>query len=331
MLFKKSYFVVDWTDYEVRVLHVSHFRVNPIILGIKVFQRRDFSHLKKMIESFGVDVRAARLRVSVHVKAAYVFLKNLDKSLLNKKLTDLMDEEKAWFPEGVDGYQSVALDAKTGQMYVPNLGIQSVLFAGVKRTGWRDFLTFAEEAKYDSLELASINQVGASLQAVRSENLEGNALFINVGSENSLAWIVNKAEVLAVRGLSFGVKSWVSAVASSLKEESEVGLMDALQNESLLDLDVIGERLARDIESFIGFYELETGMRIQKMGIFMPHKIFEQFVSKVSHQIGVELFLWTVSDGFNFEHTADEALSQSLGLQLLPLFHLISDNGGQNV
>jgi hypothetical protein len=320
---KKSNFVLEWTEYEARALHVSHFGKDAIIYSVGVFLHTEGWTLKAIIESFGVSSTQAIVKIACYFKSAYLALRSLDAELSLQPLADLLTNPRLQLPVESSSCQTVLLNALNGQIYAPRKGVHAIVIAGVKSTALHSFVERCEGIKVEALELGLLNNMAAGIEVVRLQSLDGNILFMSIGAENAFVWIINKERVVAIRALSMGIKSWVSGVRDLLNEESELALISAMKGEHRdRIMDILSERLGREIEAFVGFYELESGSRIQKMGLFFPSMAFEPLIARVANSVGIELIHFDVNAWVNTDDTSIASQLTDWGYQGLSVLHL---------
>ncbi|MCC6415151.1 MAG: hypothetical protein IT582_04500 [Opitutaceae bacterium] len=135
-----------------------------------------------------------------------------------------------------------------------------------------------EEGIYpDRLELASLSVLGGLVDYLKFTNDSSSVLVLEAGAETTNSFIVTASGVEAARPMPQGYDAMVPIV------QSELGLKDAESARKLFFSNtfdftgmgpVLVKRLIKELQSSIGFYEVQTGQSVSQLhSILLPPKL----------------------------------------------------------
>ena len=257
---------MELTDEEVRLIRVSRFGRGAHILGVTVLPLQGESPIQKALIALGGDSSDPgnnEVRLFCSPKGAYAFLHSLDNQDHALQAADLVKIPQSTLNlEDPLGYMHFILNPKNGEPYDRSVPEKKWLFAGAKKN-------FLEEMSLKLKGLCQVKLVHWSLLSAMQGLLEGLregdtkvVLMLMIGSDSSWAVVANPQEIVAVRSLSIGTKS-LGINFNNLD-------FDHLQNDAQVVSSL--ERFQREIETFIGFYELENALNINALCFVWPQE-----------------------------------------------------------
>lgn len=165
----------------------------------------------------------------------------------------------------------------------------------------------------ESLELSSLGALAALVDYIRFTESSKPSLVLEIGAQSTQSFIVGPKGVEAVRPISVGLESMVPIV------QKELGLKDEESARKLFfsntfDFTGMGaalcKRLLKELQSSMGFYEVQTGQSIsQLVCTVLPSKL-EWLESVVAAQLGLtvlspDLKPWLAARGITFAAEID--------------------------
>lgn len=264
MFFNKSYFWLELTDEEIRLLRVSNFGKRSRIVSSTVVPLKGDDPLKNAFEALGADHNPNnnQVRVLCNPKGAYAFLHSIDGQ-------ESHPEELVKIPQSVlhledpSSYLHFVLNVKNGEPYNPNASEKKWLFLGARKNVMEDINLKIRNigATIKSIHWSLLSSIQGLLQHP-SINTENITLLLLVGNESTWAAVLNGEEVLAIRNLTIGTK----ALSINFSHTNLESLKNDPQSIAAL------ERFQREIETFIGFYELENALTIGSIFFSWPQE-----------------------------------------------------------
>lgn len=180
-----------------------------------------------------------------------------------------------------DKYAAVVLNASDGSDYDASKPTpqKDVIFGGMPNeeiVKAQDELL--EEGIYpDRLELGSLSVLGALVDYLKHTDDKTSTLVLEVGPEVTNSYIVSTSGVEASRPIPQGYESMVPLV------QKELGLKDAESARKLFFSNtfdftgmgpVLTKRLTKELQSSIGFYEVQTGQSVGLLyTLLLPQKL----------------------------------------------------------
>jgi len=237
-------------------------------------------------------------------------------------LLDYLKKEAKADPEELMAY---CLSPKTGEEIDPNgYGRNDIVLCSLPR---KDALAIQEDllgkAVYpESIELGTVAVAGAIQSILRFKKAAQPALALELDENFSLAMIVGQNGVEMIRHLPCGAREF----AASLKEQ--LHLRDEGAAEKLLasrDFDfgplaskILG-RLLRELQSSIGFFEVQTGQSISCIYSYHQQRRLDWLQASAAEQLNlapleVDLAAWLGSEGVEL---ADKSLAEKLDFSWL--------------
>ena len=129
----------------------------------------------------------------------------------------------------------------------------------------------------ETVELSSIAGVGAMIDYLAFAKIKAPVLILEVGAETTNSFIVTSAGVEASRPIQQGLEAMIPVV------QKELGLKDEASARKLFlsntfDFTGMGsvliKRLIKELQSSIGFYEVQTGQSVAHVAcVLLPSKL----------------------------------------------------------
>jgi hypothetical protein len=205
----------------------------------------------------------------------------------------LADFTAAQFRIESDQYALALLNAGDGQEYdMGRAAVKDVLFAGMPND---DVLAVQEKLLTqkiypERLELGSVATLGGLTDYLRSNSVKSPLLVLELGLETTHSFIVSADGVEASRPITQGLAAMVPVV------QKELGLKDEESARKLFfsntfDFTGLGplliKRLLKELQSSIGFYEVQTGQSIgHLLCVQLPPKL-DWLETVIATQLGV--------------------------------------------
>ncbi len=180
----------------------------------------------------------------------------------------------------------------------------------------------------DRLELGSLAVLGALVDYLAFTNNKSSTLILEIGADVTNSYIVTSSGVEASRPIPQGYESMVPVV------QKELGLKDAESARKLFfsntfDFTGMGpiliKRLIKELQSSIGFYEVQTGQSVGLLySLMLPQKLAwldEAIASALGvESLNVEPTQWLDSR----QVTLSDAVQQNLNPSWFGLFSLMA-------
>lgn len=333
MLFGKRHFLLELTDYEVRLVQVSGFGHGYRVEAVAHEAPGDEGAINRALYALSGSGSSSRnrVRVALHPRSAYFLLASLDSSQLVKSSAELSGFPRDHLRLDDVPYLSQIIHPGSGKAYKPNSTQREWFFAGAKASAFEDFNARidAAGAKVVGAELAPIATIGGVMDYMRMRQIAGGLLTVFLGVETSQVFVTTRDRLVATRTLPIGVKGLIVACqqAFELSGEAEARAILFAGGAAIAERSIlIIERLQREIETFAGFYELQAGQGITSLCIIPPFSSLEWVGAGVSHGMGTPLFkpdyaAWLEAQGASWDPGLD---IQHLGATWLPTFSLIA-------
>jgi Tfp pilus assembly PilM family ATPase len=129
----------------------------------------------------------------------------------------------------------------------------------------------------ETVELSSIAAIGAMVDYLAFSKIKAPVLILEIGAESTNSFIVTSAGVEASRPIQQGLEAMIPVV------QKELGLKDEASARKLLlsntfDFTGMGsvliKRLIKELQSSIGFYEVQTGQSVAHVAcVLLPSKL----------------------------------------------------------
>lgn len=180
----------------------------------------------------------------------------------------------------------------------------------------------------ETIELSSVAGIGAMVDYLAFTKIKSPVLLLEIGAESTNSFIVTSAGVEASRPIQQGLESMIPVV------QKELGLKDEASARKLFlsntfDFTGMGsvliKRLIKELQSSIGFYEVQTGQSVAHVAcVLLPSKL-TWLESAIAADLGVsvlklDLPAWLQSQQITF---ADALPANAQDARRLGLFGLM--------
>lgn len=205
----------------------------------------------------------------------------------------LTDFTSAQFRIESEHYALALLNAGDGQEYdMAKAAVKDVLVAGLPN---EDVATMqdqllANKVYPERLELGSVATLGGLADYLRTNGVKSPLLVLELGMETTQSYIVSADGLEASRPIAQGLAAMVPVV------QKELGLKDEESARKLFfsntfDFTGLGplliKRLLKELQSSIGFYEVQTGQSIgHLLCVHLPPKL-DWLENVIAAQLGV--------------------------------------------
>jgi hypothetical protein len=158
-----------------------------------------------------------------------------------------------------------------------NPATKEVLFCGSFSEDFQDAQKRLLEAGLfpERLELSSVALLGGVISYLRSSESKAPTLVLEFGADSTNCYIVNPTGVDLARPIPHGIHSMIPVVQKELglKDEESAAKLFFSNNFDFTGMGpVLVKRLMKELQSSIGFYEVQTGQSIgQVFCAVLPH------------------------------------------------------------
>ena len=220
--------------------------------------------------------------------------------------------------------------AQDGQLLdAANLMTKEVLFCGSFTEDFSKAQTelLAAGIYPERLEMGSVATLGAMVNILALQECKTPTLVLELGRESTQCYIVNNEGIDLARPIPHGVNSMIPVVHKELGLKDEEAAARLLFSNSF-DFTAMGpvlvKRLLKELQSSIGFYEVQTGQSIgQLLCTILPVNL-SWLTSTLSSALGVggfelKLAPWLEKQGIKFADAQELAKANASWLGLLSL------------
>jgi len=174
----------------------------------------------------------------------------------------------------------VAMHPAEGQTLDPaRLSDKEVVIAGIPNeevVATQDAL-LASGVYPNRLELGSVSTMGAIADYLRFAKVKSPTLVLELGNDTTHSFILSPSGIEATRPIPFGIESMVPVVQKKLGLKDEESARKLFYSNTF-DFTSMGselvQRLLKELQSSIGFYEVQTGQSItQLLCTSLPSKL----------------------------------------------------------
>lgn len=268
---KHNTYFVEHSDSGFLVARTSGYECPMTVEEVREVTPGEKDDIVSLIERFGGASGAAgytRARCGVYPRGRILGKLVLDEPRKAKDPRYLEDRVKAEFNIDPTGYQLAVLHPATGrpadvgslmekEFFICGAPVESL---GAVQRELLDFRVFP-----DRMELGSVASIGALVDYHRFSELEAPSLMLEIGMKETRVVIINHGAVDAVRIIPSGLQSMIAVVQRDLGLKDEEAARRLFYSDSF-DFKEMGprlvDRLLRELQSSIGFYEVSTGLSI---------------------------------------------------------------------
>jgi hypothetical protein len=179
----------------------------------------------------------------------------------------------------------------------------------------------------ERLEMGSVSTLGAVVNVLALQESKTPTLVLELGRESTQCYIVNSAGVDLARPVPHGINSMIPVVQKELGLKDEEGAAKLLFSNTF-DFTAMGpvlvKKLLKELQSSIGFYEVQTGQSIGQMLCTILPVNLSWLTSTLSSSLGVgvlelKLAPWLQKQGIKFADAQEAARASTPWLGLLSL------------
>jgi Tfp pilus assembly PilM family ATPase len=179
-----------------------------------------------------------------------------------------------------------------------------------------------------ALEIGPLSTAGAFLDNVRFLKSRSPVLLLEIGNEATQSYIVTPSSVEAIRSIPFGIESMIPVVQKRLSLKDEESARKLFYSNTFdftsMGADLV-QRLLKELQSSIGFFEVQTGQSISHLACLLPSDKLAWVEACIANSLGIgaikmDLKAWLASHGISL---ADGFESSSLTLRHLGILSLM--------
>lgn len=270
----------------------------PLVLeALEEFTFGDAAGCKKVLDKICAGKRTAYLHANCGISPESRFIRRATIDPKKAKETGYFSElVSSQFRIDPDHHLIATLNAYDGRDFDPSLPNpeKEVIFCGLTieaaATAQQKLLKFGVFP--ESLELASVAAVAGVVDYLRFSDSAKPTLILEFGNESTQSYIVSARGLEASRPIAVGLEAMVPVV------QKELGLKDEDSARKLFfsntfDFTGMGaslcKRLLKELHSFMGFYEVQTGQSIgQLICVVLPAKL-TWLEAVIASQLGVQV------------------------------------------
>lgn len=274
-------FYVEKTGFSMRLARVAQNSEGGVIEEIREASPGSVEEARDFVQGFSKLPNAALVRAVCSVYPESRLLRNcsLKDSGQNGDIATLDEVVATQFRVNPGEYGLQALHADDGLEMKPSRIQRELFVCGAPKTELREAQSYLVEAGVYPLrmELGSVATIGLLLNSMRIQNIQEPALVLEIGEESSHVIILGKDRVESARPLPLGLNTMIAGVRQELGLKDEGAARKLFFSDSF-DFREMGprliDRLLREVQSMIGFYEVQTGQSITKMtATLLPAKL----------------------------------------------------------
>jgi len=333
VILPQHYYAIHLTDAEMHLAHVSRFHKGWKLESILLVSRLDEAMMHTALASYGWSKWqwANRVRMAVHPKSTYLLLHSLDTAELKKTPDSLFQIVRNNLHLDDVAYESHIIHPSSGLPYSTSSSSREWLFAGAKTGALRDAIGLSQRLGMtcERLELACISLIGGLISCMKIEQTAGILVTIFIGMDFCWALVQNQERLLAVRSLPIYLRQLIGAYQQAYaidnEQQARTEMIEALQSDDP-KIQILTEKLQREVEAFAGFFELQSGQTLNHIHIIGSIGALGYLTPHLARAVGMEAFQpqlsrWLESQGASWSAKIDlNTLSPSW---IIPL-HLVS-------
>lgn len=252
---------MELTDEEVRLLRVHRFGPGAHLLGATVLPFQDDKQLQQALVALGGDPKsdANELRLLCNPRTMYGFVERVESNEPLDEAALMKIPQKLFNLDDPTAYLNFVLNPLTGKAYAHDPKQKEWAFVGAKKNALEEFQLRLGSAGFSLKALNwSLLSMAQGVRWAMSQTGSNVSLALWIGSESTWVAVVKQDRLLGIRNLSVGIKGLEN---QSLTRESIS--QNAPLRSSL-------ERLQREVETFIGFYELQNALTVDSLYFAWP-------------------------------------------------------------
>jgi hypothetical protein len=308
----KGYFV-EANEYSTLVARTSSMSTPLVVEQVEVLAEQGLSGLGPAFDKVAGARRAGTYRNAVcSISPERRFIRRASLDAKRGKETAYLEEVLATqFRAEPDKMVFAILGSADGGLLAPDSpGGTEVVFCG----GYAEDFAQAQQTLLGSgifperLELSSVAMLGGMQGVLGQQDNKAPTLVLEIGREATHCYIVNSAGVDLARPIPHGINSMIPIA------QKELGLRDEEAAAKLLfsnTFDFAGmgpnlvKRLLKELQSSIGFFEVQTGQSIGQLYCSVQPSGFNWLSSTLASALGVgqltlDLKPWLAKQGIKF-------------------------------
>lgn len=167
-------------------------------------------------------------------------------------------------------YEMLPLNPDEGTIIAPARAAKNIFVCGAQREELNQLQDqLIQKGIYpERMEVGSIATLGMLLFLMKGQESSAPLLVLEIGSETSMVFILSNNRIDAARPITFGLNSMVAVLKEELALKDDAAARKLFFSDSF-DLTEMGprlvDRLLRELQSSVGYYEVQTGQSIGKV------------------------------------------------------------------
>lgn len=291
---------VDISEFSILAARTSGFKIPMVIEELAEYPLGSSASSEEVRELFQglVDFRGDGYFVSrcgVYPEGRFVRYYEAETANKARDMNFLSEILKSEFNVDPKSNSLSIMDAKDGSDYNPEESLtKSLVFCGAPSESFKqqqdnllDFGLYPER-----LELSTVTTLGGVSDYAHFNELKSPILCFELTSKSANIFIINRGHVDVARPVPFGLDSIYPLL------QRELGLKDEASARKLFfsntfDFAEVGPKLLRlmtkELQASAGFYEVQTGLTIEKVFISVLPKNLSWVSKTVSDSLGLEI------------------------------------------
>lgn len=265
-------FFVERTDFSLRMARLASGPAGDTIEDVREIAPNSPEETRAFVQDFAQEKGTNLVRAYCAIYPSGRLLRNAsfkDGPILSDAIA-LEEAVAAQFQINPADYAITALNTDDGFSFTPGKVQKELLVCGAPREQLREAQDFLVAAGIYPLrlELGSVATVGLLLSNLRLRKIQDPVLVLEIGSDSSHVLILNENRLESAKPLPLGLNSMIAGVRKELGLKDEQAARRLFYSDSF-DFREMGprliDRLLRELQSMIGFYEVQTGQSITRM------------------------------------------------------------------
>lgn len=271
MASRKTFFV-ERSGFSIRMARAAYGPDGGVIEEIGETEAETSEEARSFILDFAKEKPGNLVRAYCAVYPQGRVLRNFDfkDGPKNIDLPEMLQQVSEKFDIDLSTHPIAVLNSDNGLAFETGEMKKSFFICGAPRKELQKAQDFLVKAGIYPLrlEIGSVATIGLLLNHLRLIEASNPALFLEMDGDVTHFLVVSQKQIESARLLPLGLNSVVGAVRNELGLKDEAAARRIFYSDSF-DFREMGSRLveelARELQSMIGFYELQTGQSIGQM------------------------------------------------------------------
>ncbi len=296
MLFAKPYYpvIINFGLHNFSIAVIEKANGVPTLKSLKQCAATDLEKQNELIleSKNSLGIKAKFLRATCHVTPEARLVRRVDIDGAKHADTNYLSEiASSQLKIDPNQYDLAVLDAVSG-LPISNT-TKSAVFAGLPTTIAVEIQSqlVSRDIFPERIGLSSINEIGAYHSLLKQDSSGTPTLLLEIGTDSCNAYIISKEGLEATKTITQGIDSMIPVIIKDLGLKDEDSARKLLQSNAFDFTSMsaaLTKRLVKELQSSIGFFEVQTGLSISQMCcIGLPDKM-GWLESSIESQLGLK-------------------------------------------